>query len=89
MTKHTHTVVAEMIDSFTGERKFPNEGFTPHDDDQADRLTKAGCIKEGAPAKAEATTEEKSVTEGNATAKPAPAASKPAAARRPAGAAKA
>ena len=89
MTKHTHTVVAEMIDSFTGERKFPKEGFTPHDDDQADRLTKAGCIKAGAPAKAEATTEEKPATEDKAPAKAAPAASKPAAARRSAGAAKA
>ncbi len=90
MTKHTHTVIAEMVDSVTGERKFPNEGFTPHDDEQAERLIKAACLKEGAPPKADAADEEKPKSdEKAATAKPAPAAAKPAAAARTARAARA
>lgn len=46
-----HTVTAEMIDVVTGTRHFPGEEFIPHDEDQAERLCKAGCLKEGAPEK--------------------------------------
>lgn len=53
MTKFTHTVTAEMVDAVTGERKFPGEGFTPHNEDQEKRLIAAHCLKEGAPPKAE------------------------------------
>lgn len=53
-----HTVIAEMVDVVTGDRKFPNEGFTPHDDDQAARLIAAGCLKEGSPPKVEKAEEE-------------------------------
>lgn len=86
MSKHTHTVVAEMVDVVTGERKFPGEGFTPHDDDQAERLIKADCLKEGAPKvdKTEAAAAKEASETGAAEAKPAapkPAAAKPAAAK--------
>ena len=77
MTKFTHTVIAEMVDVETGERKFPGEGFTPHDDDQAKRLIAADCLKEGAPPKASSTEDDAEKEAKPATAKPA--AAKPAA----------
>lgn len=49
----THTVIAEMVDSETGKRLFPAKRgekpttFTPHDDDQRQRLVTAGCLREG------------------------------------------
>ena len=42
-----YSVIAEMVDTATGDRKFPGESFTPHDEDQAERLEKSGCIREG------------------------------------------
>lgn len=42
-----HSVVAEMVDSHTGTRLFPGQTFTPHDDDQRERLLEARCIREG------------------------------------------
>lgn len=83
MTKHTHTVIAEMVDSATGDRKFPGDGFTPHDDDQAERLIKARCLKEGTPPKAEEPAAEEPKAEDK------PAAPKPAAAARAARSARA
>lgn len=86
MPKHTHTVVAEMVDVVTGERKFPGDGFTPHNDDQEKRLTKAECLKEGAPKadKADDAAAKEASDSAAAEAKPAapkPAAAKPAAAK--------
>jgi hypothetical protein len=46
----TYHVIAEMIDSKTGERKFPGDTFTPHDDDQEKRLRNAECISADKPA---------------------------------------
>jgi hypothetical protein len=42
-----HSVIAEMIDANTGTRYFPGQAFTPADEDQAERLIKARCIREG------------------------------------------
>lgn len=51
MKTDTHTVIAEMVDIKTGKRLFADDTFTPHDEDQADRLTRAGCLREGVVAK--------------------------------------
>lgn len=42
-----HSVIAEMVDAKTGDRLFPGETFTPHDEDQRERLVTAKCIREG------------------------------------------
>lgn len=45
-------VIAEFVDTETGERVFPAAAgeepvtFTPHNEDQAERLTAAGCLRE-------------------------------------------
>lgn len=42
-----HSVIAEFIDWHTDKRVFPGAPFTPHDDDQRERLVRAGCLREG------------------------------------------
>ena len=42
-----HSVVAEMVDQNTGDRYFPGQTFTPADEEQAARLIKSGCLREG------------------------------------------
>jgi len=48
----SYTVVAEFVDSETGNRFSPAADgqepvtFTPHDDEQAERLLSAGCLSD-------------------------------------------
>lgn len=39
-----HEVIAEMVDAETGDRHLPGATFTPHSDEQAQRLIKARCL---------------------------------------------
>lgn len=49
-----HSVIAELVDIETGERHFPPSGFTPHNEEQAERLIRAGCLSTEPPKKAAA-----------------------------------
>lgn len=40
----TYAVIAEMVDVHSGNRHFPGETFATDDDEQAARLTMAGCL---------------------------------------------
>jgi hypothetical protein len=62
-----YVVIAEMVDSETGKRLFPAAAdeepvtFTPHSDEQAERLVGAGCI-DVAPKRGTGEDEPKSAT---------------------------